>query len=200
MAFDKTAARGPSRTRSAVSNVRLEVPLPLPPPFRGFLESAHSPTPHSPAAGGDGASGWGVVAPPGRGLYPVRLRRWDGGGKARTRRLLMSQKFPAGERDAALRFWPRASDFVQSCAWGRLARRRGARRRGGLRACTDCRRFVSRDQVTLKFHWLSPPPFRPGAGSPGPLAVRASFSFKICFPNKIFFFACFSPEIFRLKK
>lgn len=86
----KTAARGPSRTRSAVSNVRLEVPLPLPPPFGRFLESAHPPTPQTPAAGGDGASGWDVVAPPGRKLCPVRRRRRDGGGKARTRRLLMS--------------------------------------------------------------------------------------------------------------
>lgn len=45
MAFDKTAARGSSRTRSAVWKVRLEMPLLLPPPFRGFLESAHPATP-----------------------------------------------------------------------------------------------------------------------------------------------------------
>lgn len=57
MAFDKAAARGPSRTRTAASNARLEVPLPPPPPYRGFLESAHLPTSHPPHTAADGSRG-----------------------------------------------------------------------------------------------------------------------------------------------
>lgn len=38
------------------------------------------------------------------------------------------------------------------------------------------------------------------AGSPGPLAVRASFSFKVCFPNKIFFLCLFFSRNFSSKE
>lgn len=51
MAFDKTAARGPSRTRSAVSKARLEVSLPRPRPswVPGGLPA---PPPRAPCACG----------------------------------------------------------------------------------------------------------------------------------------------------
>lgn len=101
---------------------------------------------------------------------------------------------PGARRKTALRFRPRASHLSIAVPGGAWLTVRGARRRGGLRACTDCRRFVARDQVTLKFPWLSPPPFRPGAGRPRPLAVRASF--KICFPSKIFFLPVFLLKFF----
>nr|CAI9707408.1 unnamed protein product [Rangifer tarandus platyrhynchus] len=98
MAFDKTAARGPSRTRSAVSKARLEGPLPPPPLFRGFLVgSPSSPSRTAQLRAGGEASGRGVVAPPGRQLCPVRLRIRGGGGEARSRRLPGCQRCPPGK-------------------------------------------------------------------------------------------------------
>lgn len=198
MAFDKTAARGPSRTRSAVWNARLEVPLPLPPPFRGFLESAHSPTPHPPGCGWRRGVGLGVVAPPGRGLCPACLRRW-GGERGRALGGLCPRSSGLEKEDCPQVSAPCVS-FVQSGAWGRLAHRKRSevpQRTARVHGLPQIRRPRPGDiEVSLAVATA----LRPGAGRPRPLAVRASFSFKICFASKMFFLACFSPEIFRLKK
>lgn len=138
MAFDKTAARGSSRTRSAVSKARLEMPLLLPPPFGGFLESAHPATPLHQA--GARSLGRVVVSPPGRRLCACRF------GVAEGRHALggfyvlemPSPRKEGGSPEVSapcLRLCPELRPE-------RLARR--TRSEAPLRACLDCRRSSAR--------------------------------------------------------
>lgn len=150
MAFTNTAARGPSRTRSAGSKARLEGRLPLSPPSRGFLEAAPPPTP-SPRPSWE----WERRR---RALLWWRLReghsslRACGVGSGRGgaySRLRVSSKLPDVERRR-----PRASGSASAAPAGAWLAVPGARRRVELRAGADCRtssaRVVARDPVTLR--------------------------------------------------
>lgn len=140
MVFTNTAARGPSRTRSAGSKARLEGRLPLSPPSRGFLEAAPPPTP-SPRPSWE----WERRR---RALLWWRLReghsslRACGVGSGRGgaySRLRVSSKLPDVERRR-----PRASGSASAAPAGAWLAVPGARRRVELRAGADCRTSSAR--------------------------------------------------------
>lgn len=100
MAFAGTAARGPSRTRSAFWEAQLEGPLLRPPPFRSAPEAARRPAearrrpgrwkplPEGGCARGSGGRGGGGEAPVGRSFLRAgprlgggRLPRGGAGGR-----------------------------------------------------------------------------------------------------------------------